>query len=145
MDTISTKERSRLMARVRSTGNKSTELAFIYLATRLGMTGWRRRLRIMGKPDFVFPSSKVIVFIDGCFWHMCPTHCRVPATNRIYWITKLAANRRRDHLTTVRLRKQGWKVFRVWEHDLGGTGRVPGKLVKISNEVMKRMTRDGNR
>jgi len=58
------------------------------------------------------------VFVDGCFWHSCPRHATRPKNNRAFWQRKLAANRRRDRLVTLTLRRAGWRVVRVWECDL---------------------------
>jgi DNA mismatch endonuclease (patch repair protein) len=70
------------------------------------------------RPDFVFREVRLAVFVDGCFWHACPTHCRMPAGNRSFWRAKLARNQARDRLVTRTLRKAGWRVLRIWEHDL---------------------------
>jgi DNA mismatch endonuclease (patch repair protein) len=56
--------------------------------------------------------------VDGCFWHGCPKHSNLPVNNRPFWETKLAANKLRDRLVTKSLRKLGWSVLRIWEHDL---------------------------
>lgn len=69
------------------------------------------------RPDIVFPRAKVAVFMDGCFWHSCPTHGRPPATNLDYWQPKFQANVRRDRANDTALRDAGWTVVRVWEHE----------------------------
>jgi len=69
------------------------------------------------RPDVVFPRQRVAVFIDGCFWHGCPDHGTRPTTNSGYWLSKIEANRKRDHQNTHALRTQGWTVLRVWEHE----------------------------
>jgi DNA mismatch endonuclease (patch repair protein) len=69
------------------------------------------------KPDLVFPGQRVAVFVDGCFWHSCPTHGNAPSTNRSYWESKLRRNRERDLLVTEALTLAGWVVVRVWEHE----------------------------
>ncbi len=69
-------------------------------------------------PDFVFPKLRVAVFVDGCFWHGCPHHATQPKNNAPFWRTKLAANQTRDRLVNRTLRARGWKVLRLWEHDL---------------------------
>jgi DNA mismatch endonuclease (patch repair protein) len=69
------------------------------------------------RPDVVFTARRVAVFLDGCFWHGCPIHGTMPATNASYWEDKIEANRRRDQRTTVALERDGWKVLRVWEHE----------------------------
>jgi DNA mismatch endonuclease (patch repair protein) len=68
------------------------------------------------RADIVFPRQRVAVFIDGCFWHGCPEHCRVPARNREYWVAKIGRNRVRDESLTAALEESGWHVLRIWEH-----------------------------
>jgi DNA mismatch endonuclease (patch repair protein) len=68
------------------------------------------------RPDIVFTRWMVAVFVDGCFWHGCPDHQRVPKSNRDYWVPKLAANVRRDRRADAALVKDGWVVVRIWEH-----------------------------
>jgi DNA mismatch endonuclease (patch repair protein) len=108
------------MSAVRSGGNKTTELVFVKLMRRHGITDWRRGMKLSGKPDFVFARLRVAVFVDGCFWHACPRHCRMPADNRAFWRAKLARNQARDRLVTRTLRRAGWRVLRIWEHELAG-------------------------
>lgn len=68
-------------------------------------------------PDIVFTKAKVAVFVDGCFWHMCPEHFHMPKTNLDYWVPKLHANVARDARVTAALEADGWKVVRIWEHE----------------------------
>lgn len=68
------------------------------------------------RPDLVFPSAKVAVFVDGCFWHSCPVHGNSPTTNRAYWEPKLQRNRERDARGTASLIADKWTVLRIWEH-----------------------------
>jgi DNA mismatch endonuclease (patch repair protein) len=76
---------------------------------------------IQGMPrrsiDVAFTKAKVAVFVDGCFWHVCPEHATSPASNSEWWATKLAKNRARDLATNSHLEAAGWKVLRVWEHE----------------------------
>lgn len=69
------------------------------------------------RADIVFVGAKVAVFVDGCFWHCCPIHQTYPKANASWWATKLQANRQRDIDTNGQLRKAGWLVARVWEHE----------------------------
>ena len=117
-DTVSVANRSKIMSAVRSNGNKATELVLMKLMREHGITGWRRRVNLIGKPDFVFIRQRVAIFVDGCFWHRCPKHCRMPKGNRGYWQTKIAGNATRDPLVTRTLRRAGWRVLRIWEHEL---------------------------
>src|SRR5262245_47719097 len=110
--------RGQLMARVRSTGNQSTEVKLARILRAREISGWRRHYPVKGKPDFVFLKHRIAVFVDGCFWHGCPLHSTLPRNNRALWLEKLEGNKSRDKRTTRSLRAQGWRVIRVWEHDL---------------------------
>lgn len=66
--------------------------------------------------DIVFTRARVAVFVDGCFWHGCPEHYRVPRTNTAYWTQKIVGNQQRDLQTDLLLRDSGWTVVRIWEH-----------------------------
>ena len=130
-DTFSKKLRSEVMRAVRSHGNRSTELRMIAIFRLHGITGWRRRQKLPGKPDFVFRRERVAVFIDGCFWHSCPKHVRAPASNVEYWTAKLARNLARDRNVNAALRRAGWKVVRVWEHALTEAAPVASRLIRM--------------
>jgi DNA mismatch endonuclease, patch repair protein len=117
-DIFTKAKRSEVMSRIRGRGNKATELALMKLFRRDRITGWRRHQPIFGKPDFVFREARLAVFVDGCFWHGCPKHCKTPAGNRAFWKKKLAANKARDRRVNRVLRGDGWRVVRIWEHDL---------------------------
>lgn len=128
------------MGRVLGRGNASTEQVLAALLREAGLTGWRRHSPLLGNPDFVFPSSRVVVFVDGCFWHSCPQHLRLPAANRAYWVRKIDGNRRRDRRTTRELRGRGWRVIRVWEHALrsvGGKGRAVARIRRAVDEARR--------
>jgi DNA mismatch endonuclease (patch repair protein) len=70
------------------------------------------------RPDFVFRREKVAIFVDGCFWHGCPEHFRRPKSRQKFWDAKIARNIARDVSVTKALRKAGWRVLRLWEHEL---------------------------
>lgn len=74
--------------------------------------------------DIVFVSAKVACFIDGCFWHGCPSHGTWPKNNAEFWRQKILANRVRDRDTDRQLRKLGWLVVRVWEHEKDSATRI---------------------
>jgi DNA mismatch endonuclease (patch repair protein) len=77
----------------------------------------RRPIRTVRRTaDIVFPSSRLAVFIDGCFWHGCPDHHTVARTNADYWSAKVERNRNRDNETDALLADAGWTVLRIWEH-----------------------------
>lgn len=68
------------------------------------------------RPDIAFTRQQIAVFVDGCFWHGCPEHGRLPKVNPSYWDAKLRRNRERDERDTALLEAAGWDVIRVWEH-----------------------------
>ncbi|HTB79281.1 MAG TPA: very short patch repair endonuclease [Opitutaceae bacterium] len=117
-DIFSKRKRSAVMSLIRGSGNKDTELRLIVIFRSHRINGWRRNAKLTGKPDFVFPKSKLVVFVDGCFWHGCPKHGTKPKTNAKFWREKIARNQARDREVNRALRAKGWKVFRVWEHEL---------------------------
>lgn len=130
-DVFSKKKRSQVMARVKSTGNKVTEHKLIEIFRRNNVTGWRRHLRLPGRPDFAFTEQRLAVFSDGCFWHGCPRHLRMPSSNRVYWLGKIARNQARDRGVTRKLRQLGWRVLRLWEHELRNESRTLSRLQRF--------------
>jgi len=133
MDIFSKEKRSDIMSKVKSSGNRSTEQRFILRMREFGITGWRRKFPLIGKPDFVFPKQRVAVFIDGCYWHACTVHGHVPATNKKFWREKFARNTARDRKVNRELKKSGWVVVRFWEHDLKGGGVFTRKMRRLES------------
>jgi DNA mismatch endonuclease (patch repair protein) len=131
-DVFTTEKRSFVMSRIRGRGNKDTEVALARLFRAHRITGWRRHQPIFGRPDFVFRKLKLVIFVDGCFWHSCPKHRTKPKNNELFWQTKLARNRNRDTSVTRQLRRKGWTVLRVWEHELAA---------KEQQKVLKKIRR----
>ena len=117
-DVFTKQKRSEVMSKIRGHGNKVTEIALMNLLRFHRISGWRRNQNVLGKPDFVFYKFKLAVFVDGCFWHGCPKHSTQPKTNQVFWERKLSNNRNRDKQVNRGLRKLGWRVIRIWEHDL---------------------------
>jgi DNA mismatch endonuclease, patch repair protein len=129
-DVFTKEKRSEVMSRIRGKENKDTELFMIRILRINHITGWRRNQILLGKPDFIFPKKKVALFVDGCFWHGCPKHSNIPRNNRPFWKKKLQQNKDRDKYVSKKLRKMGWKVVRVWEHELKYPSRVVTKIIK---------------
>ena len=128
-DFLTAEQRSERMSRIRSRGNAGTELGMVRVLRGLGLTGWRRHVMVRGvakageqplkvRPDFLFRAARVALFVDGCFWHACPAHGSRPRGNAAFWRRKLQANVARDRRVNAALRRAGWKVVRIWEHDL---------------------------
>lgn len=130
-DVFTPQKRSAVMSAIRSRGNRDTELKLVQILRRLKIRGWRRNMAVHGKPDFCFPASKLAIFVDGCFWHGCPKHGRKPASNTAYWHRKLARNKVRDRAVSRFLRKEGWHVLRVWEHDLAKPASLARKIRRV--------------
>jgi len=129
VDRLSTEERSHLMSLIRSKGTTPE----IRLRKALWIAGLRYRLknRLPGKPDIIFPTAKVAVFVDGCFWHGCPIHGRVPKSNQDFWLKKFTCNIARDIAAEAALTAQGWLALRFWEHE------VEKDLVGCAFKVLK--------
>ncbi len=117
-DTFSKDKRSEIMRAVKSKGNKSTELKLIEIFKYNNLKGWRRNYPLFGKPDFVFPRLKVVVFADGCFWHGHNCRNTTPSDNLDYWTKKIKRNKKRDKLVTKFLKDKGWIVVRIWECEI---------------------------
>jgi len=114
MDHVSQEVRSKIMATVRSKGNRTTELRLARLLCEAGLRGYRRQWPVDGKPDFAWPGLKVAAFVDGCFWHGCS--CKyLPRSNIDFWKDKIENNRRRDRRVSRSLRCAGWTVIRIKE------------------------------
>ncbi len=148
VDIFTKRKRSEVMSLIRSYGNKATEFRLIQIFRANEITSWRRgsklpltprrsksqgasaKNRSTGKvrPDFVFPMLKLAVFVDGCFWHGCPQHATQPKTNAKFWRDKIAGNKARDKKVNRLLRAKGWKVIRVWQHELSRKNEA--KLLK---------------
>jgi DNA mismatch endonuclease (patch repair protein) len=116
------------MAAIHSAGNKGTELKLAGILRMHGIGGWRRHQTLPGEPDFAFRRERLAVFVDGCFWHGCRLHLRMPKGNRRYWQGKIARNVDRDRETNRLLRRAGWGVLRVWEHSLRAPEKVAGRI-----------------
>jgi DNA mismatch endonuclease (patch repair protein) len=96
------------------------ELALRQALHRRGLryrVGLRPVRELRGAADIVFTAARVAVYVDGCFWHMCPEHSTMPTNNAAWWRAKLEGNRARDRRTDQVLDAHGWRVVRVWEHE----------------------------
>lgn len=108
----------------------------VALRSALHRAGLRFRKSVRPVPDLrctadvVFASRRACIFIDGCFWHGCPYHFSVPHTNSGWWREKIEDNKARDRRQRGALRREGWHVIRVWEHDLQNMPRVVSRIVR---------------
>lgn len=133
-DVFTKAHRSRVMAQIRSRGNKTTEHRLLGHFKGASITGWRRGYPLPGLPDFVFPKLRLAVFVDGCFWHGCPTHYKRPKSRQDYWDAKVARNRARDRAVVLLLKRGGWRVIRVWEHEVR-----KGLPVRLRAAILRRV------
>lgn len=128
MDKFDKATRSRIMSSIRSEDTLPEKMVFRELRKR-GIHFQRHHKKTLGSPDIALPSKKIAIFIDGDFWH----GFRYPAWKKRlkskFWRDKIERNRRRDKLYHQRLRNQGWKVKRIWEHQLKKD--FPGTIKKI--------------
>lgn len=135
-DTFSKQQRSEIMSKIRSRGNAATELRFIDILKKHGISGWRRGISLPGNPDFAFQTARVAVFIDGDFWHGNPRKFRLPKTNVAYWEKKVLGNRKRDAHINRQLRGRGWQVLRIWQSSLKSEDVVTRRVRRALDKGM---------
>lgn len=132
-DVFSKEKRSEVMKAVKSKNAKTTELKLIKIFKELHITGWRRTYPLKGKPDFVFPKKRIVVFVDGCFWHGHGCRNVTPQSNNEFWDRKRDYNKKHDEIVTNYLLEKHWKVIRVWECELKNKNRdlLIGKIHEL--------------
>lgn len=126
-DKVSKATRSKIMASIKSSGTKM-ELACRPVLESLGFEYQPKD--VFGSPDFAHKEQMVAVFLDGCWFHGCPEHYKAPGDNAEFWAKKVDANRKRDLGATRLLEGSGWRVIRVWEHDLAEVTKAFEKQAK---------------
>jgi len=131
-DVLTKEQRSYNMSRIKGKNTKP-ELTVRKLLSSKGIRGYRTHYKIIGKPDIVFPSKKIVIFIDGCFWHKCPKCFVEPKTRREFWMNKINENVKRDKEVNKILKEDGWKVLRFWEHEVK---TMPEKVI---NTIIKEL------
>ena len=132
MDNLTRAQRSATMARVRSRDTKP-ELAVRRLVHGMGYRYRLYRSNLPGKPDLTFPRRRKAIFVHGCFWHGhdCTAGTNRPRSKLLYWRPKLLRNRQRDRANLAALRRLGWKVFVIWECQLGNLERVRSRIERF--------------
>jgi DNA mismatch endonuclease (patch repair protein) len=121
------------MSRIRGRDTKP-ELLLRHILWKRGLR-YRLKSKLTGKPDLIFPSARVVVFVDGCQWHCCPDHWARPKSNTDFWDAKFERNRNRDIKVNQLLNDEGWKVLRLWEH------QVKADPSKAAASVFRAVTR----
>lgn len=118
------------MRRVATRGTKP-ELQVRQVVRRLAIRHTTRTNHLPGRPDLLLTELNVAVFVHGCFWHGCPSCFRAPKRNRRWWKAKIANNRQRDRRKSDQLRRLGYSVLTIMEHD--GEERIEVRLRGISS------------
>ncbi|WP_261134881.1 very short patch repair endonuclease [Bacillus sp. Marseille-Q3570] len=117
VDHLTKKQRSKNMKSVKSSGSKLENS----ITKALWGKGFRFRKNVnnlFGKPDIAIKKYKIVIFIDSCFWHGCPTHSTIPHKNHDFWKRKINGNIKRDNEVTKYYKDKGWNILRIWEHDI---------------------------
>jgi DNA mismatch endonuclease (patch repair protein) len=140
---VSQEVRSSIMRAVRSAGTGS-ELRLRAILESFGHPFRQQASDLPGRPDFSFDELRLVVFLDGDFWHgrQWFEEGQAPERNRDYWIAKFERNRARDLSATYRLRRRGWSVVRVWESDLHGPAPVTAAIERKLRQLERRRARD---
>jgi len=134
-DKFTKDKRSQIMAAIHSKNTHSTERRLRAGLASAKISGWRMNAKDLdGKPDFVFDEQKVAIFVDGCFWHGCKCK-RLSKTNRSFWKKKIETNIARDKRVSRKLRRQGWKVVRIKEHELKAS--ISKTVEKVKKAITK--------
>lgn len=137
-DVFSKSQRSYNMSQVKCRDTK-LEIKLRKELYKQGLRGFRTRFNLYGKPDIVFTKYKLAIFVDGCFWHKCPTCFKKPSTETDFWDKKIERNTLRDKEVNNKLAGDGWKVLRFWEHEINkNMNNVLGRIIR------ERLNKTGN-
>ena len=134
MDIYTKAKRSEIMASIK--GNKTSPEKVVASMLRELKVKFRSNVNSLpGQPDFVIPSVKMVIFVNGCFWHK-HSNCnrsKLPSTNRAFWEQKILGNKRRDNRVNRQLRKLGWHIMIIWQCKLSKPERIFRRLRKLAN------------
>ena len=117
VDVLTPSQRKFNMSRIRGS-DTAPELKIRKMLYSRGIRGYRTHYNLVGKPDLVFIKRRLVIFIDGCFWHKCPICFKLPSTRTDFWINKINKNVERDRIVNGQLNQEGWTVLRYWEHEV---------------------------
>ncbi len=122
---------SKVMSSIKGRDTKP-ELIFRKLLWQNGLRGYRLHYKVPGKPDIAFVKKKIAIFLHGCYWHRCPKcDLPIPRSNSEFWKHKFQRNVERDKSKELLLRKNGWKVFIIWECE------VKNDLTKVIEKIKR--------
>lgn len=130
-DNLTKEQRSYIMSRIRSKWTEQEKKVHNHLKAL--KIKHKTHPEMKGGPDIILTGRKTAVFLHGCFWHKCSKHYKAPRSNTAYWLPKIDKNVARDRENIRLLKRDGWKVLRIWEHDM--TNNFEKTLEKIQNGV----------
>lgn len=138
-DWMTSEQRSRNMSAIRSKGTSPERRLREVLRDELPRRKVVEHPPLPGTPDYYLPGLRTAIFVDGCFFHLCPKHGHVPEDNAEYWGPKLAGNRARDRRASRALRASGIRVVRVWEHELRAqpTNRLRARIRRLADAASR--------
>lgn len=134
-DTVSKNKRSEIMSAVKSKNTKM-EIAFRKTLWQEGFRFSKNSSKYFGKPDIILRKYKTVIFLDSCFWHGCKKHCRFPSSRRKYWIEKINQNIKRDKEVSEYYKRSGWKIYRIWEHEINNK-KLKTVVLKLVKKIKK--------
>lgn len=134
-DVLTPAQRKLNMSRIQGK-NTGPEVKLRKLLFAEGIRGYRIHFNLPGKPDIVFTKKKIVIFIDGCFWHKCSVCFQEPDTRKEFWMKKIQSNVDRDKKVNEQLRSEGWTIIRIWEHDVR---KKPEDAVKMITEILEKI------
>lgn len=145
---LTPEQKRKAMASNRGRTNPELKLAKALWAEGLRyltIDGFVRRygLKLPGKPDLIFTAQRVVVFLDGCFWHGCPACRGIPLHSGEFWRSKIERNRVRDQRVDQELGAQGWTVVRVWEHEVSSRQKLTDVASRLRRQLRKHVTEEG--
>jgi DNA mismatch endonuclease (patch repair protein) len=127
VDNLTSEQRTKNMKAIKSVSKLESIIA--KELWRKGVRYRRNSKSLLGKPDISIKKYKIVIFIDSCFWHLCPIHGKIPASNSLFWEEKLNKNSQRDIEVNNHYKSINWNVKRVWEHDIKSDPQ------RVTNEI----------
>ena len=128
-DNLTIKQRSKCMSNIRSKWTDQEKKIHSYL--KANKIKHKMHPKLSGSPDLLLKETNIVVFLHGCFWHRCPKCYIEPKSNKEYWLPKIEKNVKRDRKNAGLLRKQGFKVRKIWEHE------VKKDFKKVVNKIIR--------
>ena len=129
VDNLTKEQRSKCMSRIKSKWTIQEVNIHNYL--KGNKIKHKMHPQLIGNPDILLTNTDTVVFLHGCFWHKCPKCYKEPKSRKDYWLPKIDNNVRRDRKYARILKVEGYKVLKIWEHE------VKKDFDKALNKIMK--------